>query len=85
MAANTLSENITLAIKNADGSSFYNLSLKKFTVDSQVMSLGDKITGDVYYKDNGGNITDEVYKVGTLMTKFDNSDVWYIENDVSVG
>ena len=52
MAANTLSENITLAIKNADGSSFYNLSLKKFTVDSQVMSLGDKITGDVYYKDN---------------------------------
>ena len=52
MAANTLSENITLAIKNADGSSFYNLSLKKFTIDSQVMSLGDKITGDVYYKDN---------------------------------
>lgn len=34
----------------------------------------------VYYKDNGGNISQEIYKVGTLMTKFDNSDVWYIEN-----
>ena len=31
---------------------FHNLVLHKFTVDSVVMSLGDKITGDVYYIDS---------------------------------
>lgn len=44
--------NITFAIKNADGTPFHNLVLHKSVVDSVVMSLGDKITGDVYYKDN---------------------------------
>lgn len=48
MAAN----NITFPIYNADGTSFNNLVLKKAVYDSVVMSLGDKITGDVYYKDN---------------------------------
>lgn len=32
--------------------SFMGLVLRKATVDSTVMSLGDKITGDVYYTDN---------------------------------
>lgn len=31
---------------------FHNLVLHKATVESIVMSLGDKISGDVYYKDN---------------------------------
>ena len=34
----------------------------------------------VYYKDSSGNISEEVYKVGTLMTKYDNSDIWYFDN-----
>lgn len=53
MGTDTLTgRNITLPICNADGTAFHNLKLNKFTVDSVVMSLGDKITGDVYYKDN---------------------------------
>lgn len=32
--------------------SFHDLVIKKATYESVVMSLGDKITGDVYYKDN---------------------------------
>jgi len=35
----------------ANGSSFHNLALRKYTVDSVVMSLGDKITGDIVWKD----------------------------------
>lgn len=53
MGTNTLGRNITLPIYNADGTSFNELELTKFTSDSVVMSLADKITGDVYYKDNG--------------------------------
>lgn len=48
----SIGRNIVFQIKNADGSSFHNLVIRKATVDSVVMSLGDKITGDVYYKDN---------------------------------
>ena len=48
----SVDRNMVFPIKNADGSSFYNLVIRKATVDSVVMSLGDKITGDVYYKDN---------------------------------
>lgn len=44
--------NLTFPIYNADGTPFYDLVLRKATYDSVVMSLGDKITGDVYYKDN---------------------------------
>lgn len=44
--------NITLPIWQADGSSFHNLVLRKPVVDSVVMSLSDKITGDFYYKDS---------------------------------
>lgn len=52
MASNILGRNISLPIYNADGTAFNGLELKKFTYDSIVMSLNDKITGDVYYKDN---------------------------------
>lgn len=47
-------KNITLPIYydvNQTRTPFHNLVLHKFTVDSVVMSLGDKITGDVYYID----------------------------------
>ena len=59
--AETLGRNITFPIKNADGSTFNNLTLHKATVDSVVMSLGDKITGDVYYKDNTLTVTMQEY------------------------
>lgn len=52
MAENTIGRNITFPIYNEDGASFHNLVLKKATVDSIVMSLGDKVTGDVMYIDN---------------------------------
>lgn len=52
MAQNNIGENITLPIYNANGTSFHNLALHKFAYESVVMSLGDKISGDVYYKDN---------------------------------
>jgi len=53
MAANTLNGlNVVFPIYNADETPFHNLVLHKATYESVVMSLGDKITGDVYYKDN---------------------------------
>lgn len=52
MVTNTLGRNIVFPIKNADGTSFYDLVMNKATYDDVVMSLGVKITGDVYYKDN---------------------------------
>lgn len=44
--------NIEFPIYNADGSSFNNLVIHKATLESVIMSFGDKLTGDVYYKDN---------------------------------
>lgn len=46
-----IGRNRVFPIYNADGTSFHDLILRKPTFDSVVMSLGDKITGDVYYKD----------------------------------
>lgn len=57
----TLGRNIVFPIKNADGTPFHDLVLRKATVDSVVMSLGDKITGDVYYKDNTLQCTMQEY------------------------
>lgn len=57
----SVGRNIVFPIKNADGSSFHDLVLRKATVDSVVMSLGDKITGDVYYKDNTLQCTMQEY------------------------
>lgn len=56
-----IGRNIKFPIKNADGSSFHDLVLHKATYDSVVMSLGDKITGDVYYKDNTLVVTGQEY------------------------
>lgn len=49
--------NIVFPIKKADGTPFFDLVMKKSVYDSVVMSLGDKITGDVYYKDNTLQVT----------------------------
>ena len=61
MAENILGRNIKLPIKNADGTAFADLELTKFSFDSIVMSLGDKITGDVYYKSNTLAVTMSEY------------------------
>ena len=61
MAKETLGRNITFPIYNENGTPFHNLALKKAVVDSVVMSLGDKITGDVYYKDNTLDVTMREY------------------------
>jgi len=61
MAKNVLGRNYTFPIYNQDGTSFFGLALRKSTFESVVMSLGDKITGDVYYKDNTLPITMQEY------------------------
>ena len=61
MAANTLGLNQIFPIYNEDGTSFHDLVLRKGVVDSIVMSLGDKITGDVFYKDNTLQVTMKEY------------------------
>lgn len=44
--------NVVLPIYNSSHEPFHNLVLRKPTYESTVMSLSDKISGDVYYKDN---------------------------------
>lgn len=63
MAQNTLGYNQVFPIYNADGTPFNDLVLKKSVVESVVMSLGDKITGDVYYRDNSLVVTMSEYVV----------------------
>lgn len=63
MATSNLGRNITLEIYTAEGGSFHNLYLRKSTWDSIVMSLGDKITGDVYYPSNDLAVTMKEYVV----------------------
>lgn len=53
--------NVTFPIYNSDGTSFNGLELKKSVYDSVVMSLGDKITGDVYYPNNALVVTMKEY------------------------
>ena len=53
--------NITFPIYNADGTPFNGLVLRNAAFDSVVMSLGDKITGDVYYRDNTLAVTMSEY------------------------
>lgn len=60
---NILGLNQTFPIYNADGTAFHGLELKKSTSDSVVMSLGDKVTGDVYYIDNTLAVTMQEYIV----------------------
>lgn len=54
---------IDFKIYNGDNEPFHNLELKKATYDSVVMSFGDKISGDVYYKDNSLSCTMHEYIV----------------------
>lgn len=64
MAQNTLGRNITFPIyydDNGTRRSFHDLVLKKATVENVVMSLGDKVTGDVYYRDNSLTFTMQEY------------------------
>ena len=55
--------NIDFPIYSADGTSFENLVLRKATYESVVMSLSDKITGEVYYKNNRLAVTMHEYVV----------------------
>ena len=50
MATGEIGKNLTFPIFNSDGTSFNDLVLHRATYDSVVMSLGVKITGDVYYR-----------------------------------
>ena len=59
----TLGKNQIFEIKNEDGTSFHNLVLHKSTVESIVMSLGDKISGYVYYKNNTLSVSMHEYIV----------------------
>ena len=47
-----MEENLVLDIKNADGTNFNDLKLRKFNVSPPVMSLSGKIEGDVFYPTN---------------------------------
>ena len=58
MATNSITgQNQVFPIYNQDGTPFNDIVLRKASVDSVVMSLGDKITGDVYYPNNSLNLT----------------------------
>jgi len=53
--------NVTFPIYNSDGTSFNGLELKKSVYESVVMSLGNKISGDVYYPNNTLVVTMKEY------------------------
>ena len=57
------STNAEFPIYKANGTSFNDLVLHQATYDEVVMSLGRKITGDVYYKDNKLQVTMQEYIV----------------------
>lgn len=59
MATNSLQK--TFQIKNSNGTPFHDLVMTKATYESAVMSLGDKISGDVMYKDNTLTVTMKEY------------------------
>lgn len=53
--------NPILNIYNEDGTPFHNISLRKHTFSTIVMSLNDKIEGEFYYKDNSLSFTLQEY------------------------
>ena len=53
--------NRTFPIFNENGTPFHDIVLRNVTVDSVVMSLGDKITGDCLYIDNRLEFTGKEY------------------------
>lgn len=59
--AEATGKNIEFKIYQEGDVEFHGLSLRKSTVESVVMSLGDKITGDVYYQDNTLTFTMKEY------------------------
>ena len=63
MGAGTLDDglNKVFPIYNQDGTPFEHLVIKKATVESIVMSLGDKIYGDVLYRNNSLAVTMNEY------------------------
>ena len=61
MANSVSSLNKEFPIYNSDGSAFHDLVIRKSSVESVVMSLGDKISGEVYYKDNSLEVTMQEY------------------------
>ena len=63
MAKETLGRNQVFPIYDGNGGSFFGLVLKKAAVDSVVMSLSDKISGDVLYKNNSLQVTMREYIV----------------------
>ena len=54
-------ENLIFPIYNEDGTSFNNIVLKKSTYTSVVMSLDDKIQGDIFYVNNSLAFTFKEY------------------------
>lgn len=50
-----------LNIYNEDGTPFHDISLRKHTFSTIVMSLNDKIEGEFYYKDNSLSFTLQEY------------------------
>ena len=61
MATGEIGRNLTFPIFNSDGTSFNDLVLHKATYDSVIMSLGVKITGDVYYRGTDLSVTMSEY------------------------
>lgn len=58
MAANSITGlNQVFPIYNPDETPFNDMVLHKASVNSVVMSLGDKITGEAYYRNNSLNLT----------------------------
>lgn len=53
--------NPILNIYNKDGTPFHDISLRKHTFSTIVMSLNDKIEGEFYYKDNSLSFTLQEY------------------------
>lgn len=63
MAQDSIGRNQVFPIYNADETPFHGLVIRKSSVESAIMSLGDKISGDVYYADNSLAFTMQEYIV----------------------
>lgn len=61
MASIDLEYNSGFQIYNSDNTPFHDLVLHKCTYETVVMSLGDKISGILYYKDNALDVTMSEY------------------------
>ena len=62
-----------------------DITTEDYTVETKTVYFYNKSTqypkvGIYVYHKTGNAVSDVVYPVGTLMTKMDNSDIWYIDN-----